>query len=46
MPTGANQVVAVDFSEPIDYPLVPLMKEVKQFISNLDENGGLPALKE
>jgi hypothetical protein len=41
MPTGLNQV-SVTIAEPVDYPLVPLMRELKQFITNLDENGGLP----
>jgi hypothetical protein len=41
MPTGLNQV-SVTIAEPLDYPLVPLMRELKQFIANLDENGGLP----
>ncbi|AEF85430.1 conserved hypothetical protein [Treponema primitia ZAS-2] len=41
LPTGMNQV-SVTIAEPVDYPLVPLMKELKQFISDLDENGGLP----
>jgi hypothetical protein len=42
LPTGINQVVAVQLGEPLDYPLVPLMKELKQFINKLDEDGGLP----
>jgi hypothetical protein len=41
MPTGVNQV-SVAIAEPLDYPLVPLMRELKQFIINLDETGGLP----
>ncbi|WP_010255559.1 hypothetical protein [Treponema primitia] len=41
MPTGLNQV-SVTIAEPVDYPLVPLMRELKQFITDLDENGGLP----
>jgi hypothetical protein len=41
LPTGMNQV-SVTIAEPVDYPLVPLMKELKQFISSLDEGGGLP----
>jgi hypothetical protein len=39
--TGMNQV-AVTIAEPVDYPLVPLMRELKAFISNLDDTGGLP----
>jgi hypothetical protein len=41
MPTGLNHV-SVTIAEPLDYPLVPLMQKLKQFIANLDENGGLP----
>jgi hypothetical protein len=41
MPTGLNNV-SVTIAEPLDYPLVPLMKDLKKFISDLDENGGLP----
>jgi hypothetical protein len=42
-PTGVNEVI-VNAMEPVDYPLLPLSKEVKKFISLLDENGGLPPL--
>jgi hypothetical protein len=41
MPTGLNQV-SVTIAEPLDYPLVPLMRELKEFIANLDETGALP----
>ena len=41
LPTGLNQVSAA-IAEPLDYPLVPLMRELKQFIAALDEAGGLP----
>ena len=41
LPTGMNQV-SVTIADPVDYPLVPLMREVKQFITALDEAGGLP----
>jgi hypothetical protein len=41
MPTGLNNV-SVAIAEPLDYPLVPLMRDLKQFISNLDESGDLP----
>ncbi|GHV74477.1 hypothetical protein AGMMS49940_17790 [Spirochaetia bacterium] len=41
LPTGMNQV-SVTIADPIDYPLVPLMRELKQFIAVLDETGGLP----
>jgi hypothetical protein len=41
MPTGLNKV-SVTIAEPLDYPLIPLMRELKQFIANLDETGALP----
>jgi hypothetical protein len=41
MPTGLNQI-SITIAEPVDYPLVPLMRELKQFITNLDKDGGLP----
>ncbi|MDR1507761.1 MAG: hypothetical protein LBI67_11725 [Treponema sp.] len=41
-PTGINEII-VNNIEPVDYPLVPLTKEIKKHISFLDENGGLPA---
>jgi hypothetical protein len=41
MPTGLNQI-SITIAEPVDYPLVPLIRELKQFITNLDKNGGLP----
>jgi hypothetical protein len=40
-PTGAKDVF-VTMPDPIDYPLIPLMKELKQFIMDLDDSGGLP----
>jgi hypothetical protein len=41
LPTGVK-AVSVTIADPIDYPLVPLMRELKQFIAALDETGGLP----
>jgi hypothetical protein len=41
-PTGINEVI-VNNMEPVDYPLLPLTREIKKYISLLDENGGLPA---
>jgi hypothetical protein len=41
MPTGLSQV-SVTIAEPLDYPLIPLMRELKRFIADLDEAGGLP----
>jgi hypothetical protein len=40
-PTGQKDVF-VTMSEPVDYPLVPLMKELKKFLVNLDDTGQLP----
>ena len=42
LPTGMK-AVSVTIAEPVDYPLVPLMRELKQFIGALDETVGLPA---
>jgi hypothetical protein len=41
-PTGINEII-VNNMEPVDYPLLPLTKEIKKYISFLDESGGLPA---
>ncbi|MDR0497091.1 MAG: hypothetical protein LBH42_05710 [Treponema sp.] len=40
-PTGQIDI-SLTFNEKIDYPLVPLQKELKQFIANLDSSGKLP----
>jgi hypothetical protein len=40
-PTGVRDIF-VTLAEPIDYPLIPLMKEVKQYLNELDDSGGLP----
>jgi hypothetical protein len=40
-PTGQKQIL-VTLAERIDYPLVPLMRELKKYINDLDENGALP----
>jgi hypothetical protein len=40
-PTGGKEI-NVSLAEPVDYPLVPLMKELKQFIDKLDKDGSLP----
>ncbi|MDR2701533.1 MAG: hypothetical protein LBB72_03795 [Spirochaetaceae bacterium] len=40
-PTGISEVIINDM-EHVDYPLLPLVKAVKQFITLLDENDGLP----
>ncbi|MDR2759574.1 MAG: hypothetical protein LBB78_09350 [Spirochaetaceae bacterium] len=41
MPTGAKEI-SLSVSDPVDYPLTPLIKELKTFVINLDNSGGLP----
>jgi hypothetical protein len=40
-PTGVKDI-SVSFIEPVDYPLIPLSRELKKFIDHLDVTGGLP----
>ena len=40
-PTGHIDIVTI-LSEKIDYPLVPLQKELKKYIGALDSDGKLP----
>ena len=40
-PTGAKEV-NLTFIDAVDYPLVPLSKELKQYICEMDSNGTLP----
>jgi hypothetical protein len=40
-PTGINEVI-INKMDTVDYPLLPLTKEIKKYISVLDETGGLP----
>ena len=40
-PTGAKEINAT-FIDTIDYPLVPVIKDLKQYITELDNVGGLP----
>jgi hypothetical protein len=40
-PTGQKDIF-VTMPEPIDYPLVPLMRELKKFLIDLDDAGQLP----
>ena len=40
-PTGLNEVI-INHMDKVDYPLIPLTREVKKFIATLDESGGLP----
>ncbi|GHV95316.1 hypothetical protein AGMMS50293_16360 [Spirochaetia bacterium] len=40
-PTGQKEIT-VNFLDDIEYPLVPVIKELKQFILNMETSGGLP----
>jgi hypothetical protein len=40
-PTGQKEI-AITILDTIDYPLVPLNRELKQFIDKLEASGGLP----
>jgi len=40
-PTGINEIT-IDDMDAVEYPLLPLRKAVKHYISLLDETGGLP----
>ena len=40
-PTGLNEVIINDMGE-VEYPLLPLRKAVINYISVLDDTGGLP----
>ena len=40
-PTGQTEI-ALTFGEQIDYPLVPLQKELRKYIGALDSDGKLP----
>jgi len=40
-PTGHKEI-NVNFIDTIDYPLVPVTKELKQYILEMDDAGGLP----
>jgi hypothetical protein len=40
-PTGQKNI-SVTLTEPVDYPLIPLLRELKKFVDTLDGNGGLP----
>ena len=42
-PTGQKEVL-ITLNDPVDYPLVPLLLELKKYILDLDWNGGLPPL--
>jgi len=40
-PTGQKEI-SVSFIDTIDYPLIPLKKELKNFINELEASGRLP----
>jgi hypothetical protein len=40
-PTGETEI-SVSFIDEIDYPIIPVLRELKQYIDELDHNGGLP----
>jgi len=40
-PTGAKEV-SVTFIDAVDYPLVPVIRELKRYIIELDNADGLP----
>jgi len=40
-PTGQVEI-GLTLVETVDYPLIPLKRELKQFIGNLDSSGQLP----
>jgi hypothetical protein len=40
-PTGHKEIT-VTFMEAVDYPLLPLMRKLKKYIDDLDNNGELP----
>jgi len=40
-PTGHKEI-NVNFIDAMDYPLIPVTKELKQYILEIDDAGGLP----
>jgi len=40
-PTGQKEII-INFIDTIDYPLIPVSRELKQYINELDSNDGLP----
>ncbi|GMO41224.1 MAG: hypothetical protein Ta2F_17130 [Termitinemataceae bacterium] len=42
-PFGTKETT-VNIIDKVDYPLVPLIKDIKKFIDELDENGKMPPL--
>ncbi|MDR0558347.1 MAG: hypothetical protein LBG43_10890 [Treponema sp.] len=42
-PTGQKEIL-ITIADPVDYPLIPLIRELKKHIDHLDANGNLPPL--
>jgi hypothetical protein len=40
-PLGDKNINVI-FNQPVDYPMVPLLKEVKSYLDEFDRKGGLP----
>lgn len=40
-PTGKKEI-SVTILDSVDYPLIPIMRNLKEFIKNLDSSGALP----
>ena len=40
-PTGAIEIITT-LSKKVDYPLIPIQKELKKYIGELDSDGKLP----
>ena len=40
-PTGGKEI-SITLIDKVDYPLLPITKELKIFINSLETNGGLP----
>ncbi|MDR3341841.1 MAG: hypothetical protein LBT14_03465 [Treponema sp.] len=40
-PTGHKEIV-ITIAEPVDYPMVPLLRALKTFIDTIDKKGELP----
>jgi len=40
-PTGQREII-VSFLDEVDYPLVPVVKELKKYIDTMHQNGALP----
>jgi len=40
-PTGEKEIL-ITFLDTVDYPIIPITKELKKYINELDFSGGLP----